>query len=269
MKIETSVVLITGGASGLGRATAERLVAGGARVVLCDLDDERGASLASQLGDRAIYLHTDVTEEASVAAAVERGEAHFGPINGLVTCAGVLYAEKLIGRDDRMHQLASFERVIRVNVSGTFIALRTVAAAIARRAAYEKAANSSGNTPFGADDDRGVIVLVSSIAAYEAQLGQIAYAASKGAIAAMVLPAARELARYAVRVVAIAPAAMQTPMIDAAPAAVQQSLVDQTLFPHRLGRPEEFAQLVEQIFANQLLNGSVIRLDGGVRMSAR
>lgn len=261
MKIDNSVVMITGAASGLGRATAERLVARGARVLLVDLDATQGSALAASLGSAAHFVQADVTSDEQLDRAADVGVSQFGKLTGLVTCAGLLYAHKLIGREGRTHDAAAFERVLRVNVTGTFLAMRAVSRVILASAARETETSSDG--------ERGVLVLVSSVAATEGQLGQLAYAASKGAVASMVLPAARELASAGVRVVAIAPAAMETPMIAAAPASVQQSLVDQTLFPRRLGKPDEFAQLVEHIFENTLINGCTLRLDGGVRMSAK
>jgi NAD(P)-dependent dehydrogenase (short-subunit alcohol dehydrogenase family) len=224
-------------------------------VVVADLNAAAGQALANALGERAVFVVTDVTAEASARAAIDAATSRFGELRGLVNCAGILGAARIIGRDGP-HDLALFERVIRVNLCGTFNMLRLAAAAMA------------GNEP-GEDGERGVIINTASVAAYEGQIGQAAYAASKGGVVSLTLPAARELARLGIRVVAIAPGVFETAMMEAAPAAVRQSLAAQAAFPVRFGRPEEFAQLVQQIVENRMLNGCVIRLDGALRMGAK
>ncbi|MCC7463795.1 MAG: 3-hydroxyacyl-CoA dehydrogenase [Gammaproteobacteria bacterium] len=255
MKIAASTFLVTGGASGLGAATARHLHALGARVVIADLAEPAGQSLAAGLGERARFVRTDVASEADGRAAVELARSAFGALHGLVNCAGIGPAERVLGRE-APHRLESFIRCIHVNLVGTFNMLRLAAAAMA------------GNAP-GEDGERGVIVNTASIAAYEGQIGQAAYSASKGGIVAMTLPIARELARAGIRVVTIAPGLFLTPLMHALPPAVQDSLGQSTPFPQRLGRPEEYAALVEHIAVNLMLNGEVIRLDGAVRLAPR
>jgi NAD(P)-dependent dehydrogenase (short-subunit alcohol dehydrogenase family) len=247
--------LITGGASGLGAGAARRLAAAGANLVLADLNASLGQSLAAELGGRAIFVQTDVTSPESAQAAVNLAVERFGALHGLVSCAGILGAARIVGRDGP-HDLGLFQKVIQVNLVGTFNMLRLAAAAM------------STNEP-NADGERGVIVNTASVAAFEGQIGQAAYAASKGGVASLTLPAARELSRFGIRVVAIAPGIFDTAMMAAAPDAVRNSLAEQAAFPPRFGRPEEFAQLVQQIIENPMLNGSVIRLDAAVRMGAK
>jgi NAD(P)-dependent dehydrogenase (short-subunit alcohol dehydrogenase family) len=247
--------LITGGASGLGAACARRLVQAGASVVIADVSAAAGEALAKELGERAACVLTDVTSTDSAQAAVDAAIQHFGALHGVVNCAGILGAARIVGRDGP-HDLALFERVIRVNLVGTFNMLRLAAAAMTLN-------------PPGVDGERGVIVNTASVAAFDGQIGQAAYAASKGGVASLTLPAARELARFGIRVVAIAPGVFDTAMMQAAPDAVRQSLAEQAAFPHRFGRPEEFAQLVQQVIENPMLNGCVIRLDGAMRMGPK
>src|SRR3954465_942920 len=254
MDIATRTFLITGGASGLGAGTARRLVAAGANVVLADLEASAGDALTKELGARAVFMATDVTNEASAQAAVEAAIRSFGGLHGLVSCAGILGAARIVGRSGP-HDLALFQKVVQVNLIGTFNMLRLAAAAMSK------------NEP-NAEGERGVIINTASVAAFEGQIGQAAYSASKGGVAALTLPAARELARFGIRVVAIAPGIFETAMMHAAPEAVQQSLAEQAAFPQRFGRPEEYAQLVQQIIENPMLNGCTIRLDGAVRMAA-
>ncbi|HKH09513.1 MAG TPA: SDR family NAD(P)-dependent oxidoreductase [Rubrobacter sp.] len=246
MEIQDRTFLVGGGGSGLGAATARMLADAGANVVVADLRGEPGA------GTR--FVETDVTDESSVRAAVEAA-LEFGALHGAVNCAGVAIAEKALGRDGP-HSLDSFTRVIRVNLIGTFNVVRLAAAAMV------------GNDP-GADGGRGVIVNTASVAAFEGQIGQVAYAASKGGVASMTLPLAREFARSGIRVVAIAPGLFDTPMMAGLPEEARASLGDQVPFPSRLGRPEEYAALVRHIVENGMLNGEVIRLDGAVRMAPR
>jgi NAD(P)-dependent dehydrogenase (short-subunit alcohol dehydrogenase family) len=247
--------IVTGSGSGLGAATARRLVAAGARVLLVDLNAEAGAALAAELGSNARFVKADVSDAASAEAALAEFRNAFGQLHGLVNCAGVAPAEKVLGRDGP-HKLESFARTVQINLIGTFNMLRLAAAAIA------------DSVP-GADGERGVIINTASVAAFDGQIGQAGYAASKGGVVAMTLPIARELARYGIRVVAIAPGIMETPMLKGMPTEVQDALGKMVPFPSRLGRPEEFAGLVQHIVENTYLNGEVIRLDGAIRMAAK
>jgi NAD(P)-dependent dehydrogenase (short-subunit alcohol dehydrogenase family) len=252
MELKERVFLVSGGGSGLGAATVRRLVAEGARVVIADLDGERGAALAVELGDVTSYHSTDVREEAAVGAAISMAVERFGRLDGAVCCAGIGWAEKTIGRES-VHALASFRRVIEVNLLGTFNVARLAAAQMARQ-------------PPLATGERGVIVCTASIAAFEGQMGQVAYAASKGGVVGMTLPLARDLARLSIRVMTIAPGLFETPLLAGLPVEVRTSLGQEVPFPSRLGHPDEFASLVVQIAQNEMLNGSVIRLDGALRM---
>jgi NAD(P)-dependent dehydrogenase (short-subunit alcohol dehydrogenase family) len=252
MNVAGQVAIVTGAGSGLGRATAGALAAAGARVAVVDLDATATAAAAQELNGRAMAL--DVADAAAAEAAMAEIEA-MGPVRVLVSCAGVAPAAKIVGRDGPM-PLASFERAIRVNLIGTFNLMRLAAAAMSRLAPNE-------------EGERGVIVNTASVAAYEGQIGQAAYAASKGGVAALTLPAARELAPSGIRVVAIAPGLFGTPMLLGMPEKVQESLAATVPFPSRFGRPEEYAALVMHILGNPMLNGSVLRLDGALRMAAR
>ena len=255
MQIRDSVFLVTGGASGLGAATVERLVAGGGKAVIADVNAEAGERSATQLGGAARFVATDVTSAASAQAAVDAAIETFGGLHGLVTCAGIAPAEKVIGRNGP-HGLASFAKTIEVNLIGSFNLIRLAADAMSRAAP-----NEAG--------ERGVIVCTASVAAYDGQIGQVAYAASKGGVVAMTLPIARELSRHGIRIVTIAPGIMETPMLLAMPAEVQAALGSSVPFPSRMGRPSEYAALVQHIVENGYLNGEVIRLDGAIRMAAR
>jgi len=255
MQIAQQTFVITGGASGLGAGTARRLVAAGARVVIADLNADAAHHLAQELGDRADYAWLDVTAPDTAANVIEATIEKFGALRGLVSCAGILGAARIVGRDGP-HDLALFQKVIQVNLVGTFNMLRLAAAAMAK------------NEP-NVEGERGVIINTASVAAFEGQIGQAAYAASKGGVASLTLPAARELSRFGIRVVAIAPGIFDTAMMSAAPDAVRNSLAEQAAFPPRFGRPDEFAQLVQQIIENPMLNGTVLRLDGAVRMAAK
>jgi len=255
MQIAQQTILITGGASGLGAATARRLVSAGARVVIADLNATAGQTLAKELGPRAVFAATDVTSTDSAQAAVDTAIRQFGALHGLVSCAGILGAARIVGREGP-HDLGLFQKVIQVNLVGTFNMLRLAAAAMSK------------NEP-NAEGERGVIINTASVAAFEGQIGQAAYAASKGGVASLTLPAARELSRFGIRVVAIAPGIFDTAMMSVAPDAVRNSLAEQAAFPPRFGRPDEFAQLVQQIIENPMLNGTVLRLDGAVRMAAK
>ncbi len=255
MQIAEHVFIVTGGASGLGAATARMVAAGGGRVVVADVNRAAGEALAQELGAAARFVAADITEEASAQAVVAEAEAAFGGLHGLANCAGIAIGEKVLGRDGP-HALASFARVIAINLVGTFNMIRLAAVAIAKSAP-------------GADGERGVIVNTASVAAFDGQIGQAAYAASKAGVAGLTLPIARELARNGIRVVTIAPGLFETPMMAGLPAEVQASLGSAVPFPSRLGRPEEFAAMVRAICENPMLNGEVIRLDGALRMAPR
>ena len=249
MRIEDSVFLITGGGSGLGLASARELVAQGAKVLLLDINAEAGAKAAAELGERARFLRADISSEADGRAALEIALQAFGAVHGLVNCAGVAPAEKVIGRNGA-HGLDSFRRTIEINLIGSFNVLRLAAVEMAKNAGEEK----------------GVIINTASVAAFDGQAGQAAYAASKAGIAGMTLPIARDLARSGVRVMAIAPGIFGTPMLRSLPQDVQDGLAADVPFPKRLGEPEEFAQLVGNIIESPYLNGEVIRIDGALRM---
>ncbi|WGR62575.1 SDR family NAD(P)-dependent oxidoreductase (plasmid) [Paracoccus ferrooxidans] len=255
MQMENGVFVITGAGSGLGAAVARMAVGAGARAVLLDVNAEAGAAMAAELGAAARFVRTDVTSgpegEAAIAAALEA----FGRIDVAVNCAGVAPGEKIVGREGP-HGLESFARAIQINLVGTFNMLRLAADAMAK------------NAP-GEGGERGVMVNTASIAAYDGQIGQAAYAASKGGVAALTLPAARELARHGIRVMTIAPGIFATPMMAGLPQEVQDSLGANVPFPPRLGNPAEYAALVRHIVENQMLNGEVIRLDGALRMAPK
>ena len=253
MHIENKVFLVSGGASGLGAATAQMLVKAGAQVMLVDLNAEAVQAQAQQLGCRSTVA--DITDEAAAEAAVQATLKAFGGLHGLVNCAGIVRGEKILGKHGP-HALASFSQVINVNLIGSFNLMRLAAAAIA---------NSEPN----ADGERGVIINTASAAAFDGQIGQAAYAASKGAIASLTLPAARELARFGIRVMTIAPGIFETPMMAGMSDEVRASLAAGVPFPPRLGKPDEYAALVGHIISNSMLNGEVIRLDGALRMAAK
>jgi NAD(P)-dependent dehydrogenase (short-subunit alcohol dehydrogenase family) len=247
--------MVTGGASGLGAATARRLAAGGAAVTICDLDQAAGEALAGELGAAARFVSCDVTDPDQVAAAVASAASDV-PLRIAVNCAGIGDAMRTVGRNGQPHDYARFARVVNVNLTGTFNALVRAAAVMAKNEAVE-------------DGERGVIINAASVAAFDGQIGQLAYATSKGGVASMTLPAARDLSSLGIRVCAIAPGLMDTPMLGLLPADARQALGDQIPFPRRLGRPEEFAALVAAIVENVYLNGEVIRMDGALRMPPR
>jgi NAD(P)-dependent dehydrogenase (short-subunit alcohol dehydrogenase family) len=255
MQLREHVFLVTGGASGLGAACVRRFVAAGAHVGAADVNDAAGEQLVSELGHSARFVHTDVTQEESVQQAVEWAVEAFGALHGAVNCAGIGLAERTIGRQGP-HSLAGFARVVGVNLIGTFNVIRLAAAAMAKGAP-----NAAG--------ERGVIVNTASVAAFDGQIGQAAYSASKGGIVGMTLPIARDLARDGIRVMTIAPGIFDTPLLGALPEPARQSLGQQVPFPSRLGRPAEFAALAQHIVENEMLNGEVIRLDGAIRMAPR
>ncbi|WP_312934192.1 SDR family NAD(P)-dependent oxidoreductase [Pseudomonas sp.] len=255
MLISNTSFLVSGAASGLGAATAQMLVEAGARVMLVDRDAPAVEAKARQLGDNSRFAVADITDEHAAQAAVNAALEAFGRLHGLINCAGIVSGEKVLGKQGP-HGLDSFARVIHVNLIGSFNLMRLVAAAIAESGA-------------DADGERGVIINTASVAAFDGQIGQAAYAASKGAIASMTLPAARELARYGIRVMTIAPGIFETPMMAGMTEEVRSSLAAGVPFPPRLGRPQEYAALVRHIIENSMLNGEVIRLDGALRMAAR
>jgi NAD(P)-dependent dehydrogenase (short-subunit alcohol dehydrogenase family) len=253
MQIKNSVFLVTGGASGLGAATARMAAAGGGRVVIADLQVDAGESLAKELGGK--FTRCDVTSEADGKAAVAAAVQGFGGLHVLVSCAGIGVAERTIGKD-APHDLARFSRVIGINLIGTFNMIRLGADAMAKAGP-----NAAG--------ERGVIISTASVAAFDGQIGQAAYSASKGGVVGMTLPIARDLSRNGIRVVTIAPGLFLTPMLLGLPQEAQDSLGKQVPFPPRLGKPEEYAALAKHIVENEMLNGETIRLDGAIRMAPK
>ncbi len=254
MRIESNVFFVTGGGSGLGSATAEMIVRAGGKVVLADINKEAGEQVAAKLGANACFVQTDVTSDESARGAFAVAQS-MGTLRGLVNCAGIAPAAKVVGKEGA-HKLESFAQAININLIGTFNMIR-----LAAEIMIASDPNEAG--------ERGVIVSTASVAAFEGQLGQAAYAASKGGVVAMTLPIARELARSGVRVMTIAPGIMETPMLLGMPTEVRESLGRMVPFPSRLGKPAEYAALVEHIFSNPYLNGEVIRLDGAIRMAAK
>ena len=255
MEIQSRTFFVTGGGSGLGAATARLIAEEGGNVLVADVNDEAGEDVAGEIGEKARFRRTDVTDEASVQAAVVAALDAFGGLHGLVNCAGVGPAQKVLGREGP-HSLQDFRKTVEINLTGTFNAMRLAAAVMA------------GNEP-DEGGERGVIVNTASVAAFDGQIGQPAYAASKGGVVALTLPAAREFAPLGIRVMAIAPGIFETPMLAALPEPARDSLGKQAPFPARLGRPEEYAALARHIIQNQMLNGEVIRLDGAIRMAPK
>ncbi len=255
MEIQNKCILVTGGASGLGAACVRLLAEAGANVVIVDLNSDAGNALAQELGEAGQFVRANVVDEADVQAAVRTAVETCGGLHGVINCAGIGHAERLLGKQGP-HSLDVFRRVIDVNLIGTFNVIRLAAAAMVE------------NTPT-ASGERGVIINTASVAAFEGQIGQVAYSASKGGIVGMVLPLARELARYGIRVLAIAPGIFDTPLLAGLPEPARVSLGQQVPFPPRLGRPEEYAALAKHMFENEMLNGEVVRLDGGLRMQPR
>jgi NAD(P)-dependent dehydrogenase (short-subunit alcohol dehydrogenase family) len=253
MQIKDSVFIVTGGASGLGAGTVRKLAAAGGKIVIADVGD--GSALAQEVGQSARYLKIDVTSENDAKAAVAFAHAEFGGLQGLINCAGVAIGEKVVGREGP-HQLASFQRAINVNLVGSFNMIRIAADAMSKGIA-----NAGG--------ERGVIVNTASVAAFDGQIGQAAYSASKGGVVGMTLPIARELARFGIRVLTIAPGIFETPMMKGMSQELQESLARMVPFPPRLGRPDEYAALVAHIVENEMLNGETIRLDGAIRMAPK
>jgi len=255
MELSRAKAVITGGASGLGLATARRVIAAGGQVVLFDINDEQGTAAAAELGSRAAFVRTDVADEASVRSAVAGANEIMDGITLAVNCAGVATAGRALGREGPW-PAASFNKVIQINLVGTF------------NVSKESAAFMQHNEP-NADGERGVIVSTASIAAFEGQIGQAAYSASKGGVVGMMLPLAREFAQFGIRVNTIAPGVFLTPMVAGMPEEVQESLGKQVPFPPRLGRPEEYAQAVQFIYETAMVNGETIRVDGAIRMQPR
>ncbi len=253
MHIDGVAAVVTGGASGLGYGTAERLAKAGAKVTIIDLNADHGIGKASAIGGH--FVQTDVTDEAAVEAALDEAEERHGKARILVNCAGIGPPAKVVGRDGKALPLGDFSRVVTINLIGTFNVLSKFAARL--------------HNSLALGEERGVIINTASVAAYDGQIGQAAYAASKGGIVGMTLPIARELARYGIRVMTIAPGLFLTPLLASLPQEAQDSLGKQVPFPSRLGQPDEFAQLVEAIVTNPMLNGETIRLDGGIRMAPK
>ncbi|MEM7502022.1 MAG: SDR family NAD(P)-dependent oxidoreductase [Pseudomonadota bacterium] len=255
MELSTARAVITGGASGLGYAAAERVIAAGGQATLLDINEEQGAASAAKLGDRARFISVDVSDEASVQAAIGGAASTMGSITLAVNCAGVIGAARALGRDGPMAG-DFFARTVAINLVGSFFV------------AKESANIMQANTP-NADGERGVVVSTASIAAFEGQIGQVAYSASKGGVVGMMLPLAREFARIGIRVNTIAPGIFHTPMVAGMPEEIQDSLGKQVPFPSRLGRPEEFADAVAFVYGNAMLNGETIRVDGAIRMQPK
>jgi len=255
MDIEGKTAIVTGGASGLGAATAKRLHAAGANVVLADLNETKGPALAEEMGDRAFFARMDVTEETDVHGAVDLAMNTFKRVDILVNCAGTGWAMRTVGKNGP-HDLNIFRKIIAINLIGTFDCIRWAAF------------HMQNNEP-NADGERGVIVNTASVAAFDGQIGQAAYSASKAGVVGMTLTVARDLARMGVRCCTIAPGIFDTALTGFLPDSVRASLAAQTPFPHRLGKPEEFAMLAEQIVLNPMMNGETIRLDGAIRMSPK
>ncbi|HLX59126.1 MAG TPA: 3-hydroxyacyl-CoA dehydrogenase [Ktedonobacteraceae bacterium] len=255
MDIANKVALVTGGASGLGGACVRMLTAAGAKAVIADVNSETGNAQADEIGSAALFVKTNVTEEESMQAAIRAAVETFGGLHILINCAGIGTPERVLGKNGP-HSLASFTRVIQVNLIGTFNAIRLAAAVMAE------------NTPNEAGE-RGVIVNTASVAAFDGQIGQAAYSASKGGIVGMTLPIARDLSRNGIRVMTIAPGIFDTPLLGALPEPARISLGQQVPFPPRLGKPSEYAALAKHIIENEMLNGEVIRLDGGIRMGPK
>ncbi len=255
MKINGSTFFITGGGSGLGAACARLFASQQGNVLIADVQEEAGQKLASELGERALFVRTDVTDEGSVQAAIAQAQEKFGALHVAINCAGIATAGRVVGKEGP-HDLQLFSRTIQVNLIGTFNVIRLAAIAM------------NANVP-NDEQERGVIINTASVAAFDGQLGQAAYSASKGGVVSMTLPIARELARFGVRVMTIAPGVFETPMMAGMTPEYQQSLAAAVPFPQRLGRPAEYAALAQDIIENTMLNGTTIRLDGALRMAAR
>jgi|TARA_R110002096_G_scaffold402143_1_gene599334 NAD(P)-dependent dehydrogenase (short-subunit alcohol dehydrogenase family) len=256
MKYENSTFLVTGGSSGLGGATATKLIEKGANVIILDINEETGKAKEAELGANSRFIKTDVTSEADVMAAIQLAKTTFGGVHGVINAAGIAVIGKVLDRDGNPHPLELFERGIKINLIGTFNVMRLAAQAMTE------------NEP-GVDGERGVMINTASVAAFDGQIGQASYTASKAGVTGMMLPIARELASHGIRVCTIAPGIFETPMLAGLPDAARESLGQQVPFPSRLGKPEEYAFLASHIIENVMLNGEVIRLDGAIRMAAR
>jgi NAD(P)-dependent dehydrogenase (short-subunit alcohol dehydrogenase family) len=254
MELADKTFLVTGGASGLGAACVREFTAAGANVVICDVN-EHGGQVAKDTGDRARFIRTDVTAEEDVRAAVDRAVRDFGSLHGAISCAGIATAERVVGREGPQ-PLDHFMKVVHVNLIGTFNVIRLAAVEMIKRVVEP-------------GEDRGIFICTASVAAFDGQIGQAAYSASKGGVAGMTLPIAREFAQHQIRVMSIAPGIFDTPMLAGLPEAARESLGKQTPFPPRLGSPGEYARLARHIVENQYLNGEVIRLDGAIRLAPR
>ncbi len=255
MQIQGHTFLVSGGSSGLGAACVQRLAALQANIVIADINREAGQALAAELGGSVIFAYANVTEESSVQSAVAGAIERFGNLHGVINCAGIAIAKRVLGKESP-HELDAFAKVIGVNLIGSFNVIRLAAAAMSQNIPNE-------------EGERGVIINTASVAAFDGQIGQAAYSASKGGIVAMTLPIAREFARLGIRVMTIAPGIFDTPMMSGLPEAARLSLGQQVPFPSRLGRPDEYATLAQQIIENPMLNGEVIRLDGAIRMAPK
>jgi len=255
MEIKDSVAVVTGGASGLGEACIRNFLSKGGKVSILDFAEERGQKVASELGDAALFCLTDITKEEDVQAALDKTVEAFGAIHVAVNCAGVGIPAKVLGKEGPM-SMAHFNKVVQINLIGTMNVVRLAA---------EKMVQNQGND----DGEKGVVINVASVAAFDGQIGQAAYSASKAGVAGMTLPIAREFAEYGIRVMTIAPGIFRTPMLEALPENVQEALGKMVPFPKRLGEPSEFAALVQHIVENSMLNGEVIRFDGALRMAAK
>ena len=255
MEVSAKTILVTGGSSGLGEAAVRAIVEAGGRAIIGDIKAEPGEALAAELGQNARYAQCDVTDEAAVQGAIDAAKEAFGGLHGAINCAGVAWAQRVVGRSGP-HPLDAFSTVLNVNLTGTFNVIRLAAAAMC-----EQEPTDTG--------ERGVIINTASVAAYEGQIGQAAYAASKGGVVAVTLPIARELARFAIRVVTIVPGIFDTPMMALLPDEVKKSLAAQVPYPQRLGRATEFAALVRHVIENEMINGTAIRLDGAIRMGPK
>jgi NAD(P)-dependent dehydrogenase (short-subunit alcohol dehydrogenase family) len=256
MEIKNNTFLVSGGASGLGLATSRMIIENGGMVAILDINDLEGEKAANELGANAIYIHTDVCLETSVKDAIKKTKEKFSNIKGVINCAGIGPAQRVLGKTG-VHSLDFFSKIILINLIGTFNVLRLVAEEI------------SGSSSAIGTVENGIIINTASVAAFDGQIGQAAYSASKGGIVAMTLPIARELARVGIRVMTIAPGIFETPLLASYTQEVRDSLGQQVPFPSRLGKPSEFAALVKHILENQMLNGEVIRLDGAIRMGAK
>lgn len=255
MQIKNNVFIVTGGASGIGLGCVQHLIRAGAKIIIVDLNAAQGEKASQETG--ATFVQTNVTDEKSAQLAIDTAWKKFGNLHGVINCAGIAIAEKILNKEGNVHSLESFRKVLDINVAGTFNMIRLAAASMTK------------NISSTAVTERGVFITTASVAAFDGQIGQIAYSASKGAIAAMTLPLAREFARFGMRVVTIAPGIFDTPMLAGLSEAARESLGKQVPFPPRLGRPEEYAMLAAQIIENEMLNGEVIRLDGALRMAAK